>query len=406
MAPVVEVRVLDESEHRAANTLFRGAMHRGPAEDSAWERVKGSYEAGRTLGVYDGGRLAGSTFSFPMPMVVPGGAAVPMAAVTRVGVRADRTRRGLLTALMREQLAAVGAAGEPLATLRASEYAIYGRFGYGVATRARNIEIEPRRAVMHRDAPAGGTVRLLDPDEFGTVLPDLYRRIDGRRPGMLQRSDQWWRAILSRPFNDEHPACVAVHTGPDGDDGYVWYRADSDSLPDDTDPRLTVEDLHTASAQASAALWRFVCRVDLVSVVKGWLRPLDEPIELLLEDARACRTTGVYDETWLRLVDVPAALDARTWGGGDAVVVGVSDALLPANGGGYWLTPDGVKRTDQRPQLELPVAELARLYLGDVAPSVLAGTGRMTVHDPAVLPAADALFGAGSGVTPWAGTFF
>jgi predicted acetyltransferase len=402
---VVDVRVLDESEQRRAHTLFRAALHQPPAKDEVWERRKKLFAPGRTLGAFDGRNLLGSTYSSPMPLVVPGGVAVPMAAVTMVGVRADRTRRGVLTALMREQLAAIAAAGEPVATLRASEYPIYGRFGYGVATRGRDVEIDPRRASMHPNAPSGGSIRLLDQDEFDTVLPQLYRRIDGRRPGTLQRSDTWWGVTLSRPDDDEHPACVAVHTGPAGDDGFAWYRAQSNPMPGDQwGLRLQVEDLHAASAAATAALWRFVTGVDLINSVKGWLRPLGEPIELLLDDASACRTVEVSDETWLRLVDVDAALAARSWGEADPVVIGVEDALLPANSGGYCVTPDGVKRTDEPPQLELTVAELGRLYLGDVSPSMLASAGRLTVRDQAALSAADALFATNT--VPWAGTFF
>jgi predicted acetyltransferase len=211
--------------------------------------------------------------------------------------------------------------------------------------------------------------------------------------------------MLGRPDDDEHPACVAVHTGPDGDDGFVWYRAENNPTPANSwGLRLQVEDLHAASAAATAALWRFVAGIDLISSVKGWMRPLDEPIELLLEDASACRTIDLGDETWLRLVDVDAALNARSWGEADPVVIGVDDALLPANSGGYCLTCDGVKRTDEPAQLELTVAELGRLYLGDVSPSALAAAGRLTVRDRAALPAADALFATGA--VPWAGTFF
>jgi predicted acetyltransferase len=165
-----------------------------------------------------------------------------------------------------------------------------------------------------------------------------------------------------------------------------------------------VDDLHAASVAATAALWRFLTGVDLINSVRGWLRPLDEPIELLLADARACRTVDVGDETWLRLVDVEAALNARSWGEADPVVIGVFDAVLPANSGGYRLTPDGVKRTDEPAQLDLTVAELGRLYLGDVSPSKLAGAGRLTVRDQAALPAADAMFATDT--VPWSGTFF
>jgi len=42
------------------------------------------------------------------------------------------------------------------------------------------------------------------------------------------------------------------------------------------------------------------------------LRPVDEPVELLYTDPRAVSTSTVDDETWLRLVDVPTALAARS----------------------------------------------------------------------------------------------
>ena len=68
---------------------------------------------------------------------MPGGAAVPTAAVTVVTVHPPYRRRGLLTAMMAHQLEQVAKRGEPLAALWASESLIYGRFGYGPASAAR-----------------------------------------------------------------------------------------------------------------------------------------------------------------------------------------------------------------------------------------------------------------------------
>jgi hypothetical protein len=42
--------------------------------------------------------------------------------------------------------------------------------------------------------------------------------------------------------------------------------------------------------------------------------------------------------------------------------------------------------------------------LGDRSPSTLAATGWWTVHDPAAVPRADALFA--TDVAPWCGTHF
>ena len=401
---MIDVKTLEADDLRAAHTLFRAAMHHPPADDARWQLAGGSFQPGRTFGGYSGGTLVGTTMSTLMPMTVPGGTVLPSAAVTRVGVRADHTRRGALTALMREQLASFAAAGEPIASLRASEYPIYGRFGYGVATRGQEVTVDVRRAAFHPGAPASGQVRLVDRADMMTVLPEVYRRIGPGRPGRLERDLQWWRLNIERPGRDDELVVAAVHTGPDGDDGFVVYHAES--KPTAENPWFTmlrVDDLHAAGTAATAALWRFVLGVDIIDQVKAWLRPLDEPLQLLLADPRSV-VAQLDDEAWLRLVDVPAALSARAWAGSDGVVLGVRDALLPANTGGYLITPDGVGRVDEQPQLECDVAVAGRLYLGDVAPSALAATGWLTVHDPAALPAADALFATGQ--VPWSGTFF
>src|SRR5690348_16098260 len=78
-------------------------------------------------------------------LTVPGGSAVPAAGVTMVGVAATHRRRGVLTSMMRRQLDDVRSWGEPLAVLTASEPAIYGRFGYGLATRRLAADIDTAR---------------------------------------------------------------------------------------------------------------------------------------------------------------------------------------------------------------------------------------------------------------------
>ena len=59
---------------------------------------------------------------------------LPAAGVTFVAVLPTYRRRGVLSSLMRRQLADVRDRGEPLAILWASEAVIYGRYGYGRAS--------------------------------------------------------------------------------------------------------------------------------------------------------------------------------------------------------------------------------------------------------------------------------
>lgn len=405
MGLVTDVKNLaDDDDFRAAHTLFRAAVHQKPADDKVWEFSRTTYPPGRIFGGYVDGRLAGTTMSFAMPVTVPGGATLSSAAVTRVGVRSDHRRRGVVSALMREQLAAVAADGEHLAVLRASEYPIYGRFGYGVATRGVSVRVDPRRVAFHPGAPAVGEIRLVDKADLRSVIPEVYERCGRRRPGMFGRTDEWWNMNLNHPADEQHKV-GAVHTGPDGDNGYVVYTPEENiTLEDPFGTALQVQDMHAASPAVAAALWRFVFGVDLLNQVRAWQRPLDEPLQLLLADPRLARELVVDDELWVRLVDVPAVLAARSWAGSDAVVLGVRDAVLPGNSGAYRISPDGVSRVDEAPQLECDVAVLARLYLGDLTPSELAVAGWLTAADPSALPAADALFR--TDVAPWCGTFF
>ncbi|GAA0941726.1 GNAT family N-acetyltransferase [Pseudonocardia zijingensis] len=402
------VEPLGSDELRAAHTLFSAAIHRGPADDAGWARTSQLYSPGRTFGARVDGALVGTATSFPSELAVPGGASLPMGAVTRVGVRADHTRRGILTALMRAQLADAAERGEPFTSLRASEARIYGRFGYGLATRGRTVRVRADATLLRPEAPRGGTVRLLARDEIVPVLRDVHARIALRRPGGITRTDGWWSMAVARRVEVERAhVLAAVHTGPDGDDGFaIAYRGEGPEFPERA---LELFDLHAADLPATAALWRFLLGVDLVESVQGNLRPLDEPLELLLSDPRACAVRGHEDETWLRIVDVPAALAARGYGAAEPVLLGVHDPVLEANAGVYRIADGASERVGPldgpvRPELECTAAGLAMAYLGDRRPSELVATGWWSAPDPAAVPRADAAFATPA--APWCGTYF
>jgi predicted acetyltransferase len=394
------VRPLGPDELRAAHTLFAGTIHHDAPDDDGWASVRATYDPGRTLGVDDGGALVGTTTSFATRTAVPGGAALDTAAVTRVGVRPDRTRRGVLSAMMRAQLDDVAARGEPLASLRASEARIYGRFGYGVATRGRELSVRTRGDWR---GPGGGRVRLVTGADVVPVLADLHRRIALLRPGGITRPQAMWDRTVGGQVAGRRHLIAAVHTGPDGDDGFALAAPDGDGA-DFADRTLHLRDLHAASLGATAGLWRFLLGLDLVGRVTARLRPTDEPLELLLADPRDCAAGRVEDETWLRIVDVPTALAARTWGDGPPLLLAVHDRLRPGNDGVYRIGHGGAERVTAEPELECDVAALAMAYLGDRAPSLLAATGWWRVHDATAPDRADALFATPS--APWCGTYF
>ena len=391
-----EVRVLSESEYRDANELFRRALLFPLADDDQWASTSECMEPGRVLGAFLDGELAGTALSMTSSLTVPGGAELPAAAVTGAAVRADSTRRGLLTGMMRFQLDDAARRGEVVAMLHASEAGIYERFGYGVATRVRNVEIDRSRARMRRSVPRGGRVRLVSQEQAAQLMPALYRRCARDRAGWMNRPDGWWpgRSALMNKSQ-----AVAVHADDSGtDDGFVVFQPRGESSTVD------VWDLVAANDLAATELWRFLLDIDLVTTVAGFDRPVDEPVEWWLTDRRACRTTGVRDDLWVRLVDVLAALQARTYGRGEPVVLEVLDEFRPANTGCYRISPDGATTCDDAPQLTLDAAVLATLHLGDQPASTLATAGLVQVHDPRALTNADLLFALQR--PPWCGTGF
>ncbi|GAA3063989.1 GNAT family N-acetyltransferase [Pseudonocardia yunnanensis] len=402
-----DVRVLEADQIRSAHTLFAATIHRGPVDDQRWTHSAATYSPGRTLGIHHGSALVATATSIPSELVVPGGAVLPMAAVTRVGVRADHTRRGLLTAMMRAQLDDVAARGEPVATLRASEARIYGRFGYGVATRGQDLQVNAERAGWRSGAPLGGSVRLLDRDEILPTMRDVHAALALNRVGSITRPDRWWQSMFGHRIDDREPVLGVVHTGAGGDDGFaIAFRTSAAGFTEQT---LEIADLQAADVQATAGLWRFLLGVDLITSVHTELRPLDEPLELLLGDPRACVVTGQRDETWLRLVDVPAALAARSYGPADPVLLAVHDPLLEKNAGVYRIADGSAELIGPlggpvAPELECNAAALAMAYLGDRTPSQLVATGWWSAPDPGAVRRADAAFAAAE--VPWCGTFF
>ncbi|HEY7595505.1 MAG TPA: GNAT family N-acetyltransferase [Actinophytocola sp.] len=399
-----DVRVLSDGELRTASTVFREALHEPPHDDEKWAVWAKVYEPGRSYGAFAGDTMIGTVTSLASSMTVPGGATVPMAAVTGVGVRADHRRRGALTAMIRRELEDLAAAGETLAALHASEPAIYGRFGYGLGTLGRSVKLRSGRARLRDDVPTAGTVRLLSTDEALTLLPAAYPPLQATRPGMMSRGQSWWVLGYERRFAHEYFR-VAAHHGADGTiDGWVGYKPGPYHSGDPRDgSRLYVLDFHAANQGVANDLWRYLIGIDLVEELIAYGRPMDDPIEAMLTDLFALRSDP-DDELWVRVVDVPRALAARTYGPADPVVIEIVDPLLPGNSGRYLISPQGTERTSSPPGLTMTVEALGMIYLGTWRPSTLAAIGRLTAKNPVAAEAADRLFATDR--PSWCGSLF
>ena len=126
-------------------------------KDEDFERHRKMLPRDRFFAAYDGERPVGTAASFPFRLAVPGGE-LAAGGVTWVGVLPSHRRRGILRQLMRSQLDDLRERGEPLAILWASEAAIYGRFGYGIAAPSTEMNADRSRFAFREDPGPVGTV--------------------------------------------------------------------------------------------------------------------------------------------------------------------------------------------------------------------------------------------------------
>jgi len=154
-----------------------------------------------------------------------------------------------------------------------------------------------------------------------------------------------------------------------------------------------VEAFEALTPDAYRAVWGLLLDFDLTKRVVAARRPVDEPLRWMLTNPRALKLTRTRDNLWLRILDVPAALEARTYAATDSLVVEVADELY---GGGQWrldAAPDGASctATSGTADLSLSVNELGSLYLGGVRASELAYAGRIGEHTRGAVSRLDAL---------------
>ncbi|GHB23405.1 UPF0256 protein [Streptomyces viridiviolaceus] len=363
-------------------------------------------ETDRSLGVWDGGECVGTAGAFSFRMTVPGGAQLPAAGVTMVSVAATHRRRGVLTSMMRRQLDDVRSWGEPLAVLTASEPAIYGRFGYGAATFQVSAEIDTGRVRLSvPDGTDEVRLRYAAPADVLDECEAVYARLVPGRPGMLARRPGWERLGLLDPESGRDGAsplqCVVARR--DGAvTGYARFRVRPAWGPAGHNGTVVLEALAGLDPATEAALWRFLFDVDLTTTLTARGRPVDEAWQYQVSDIRRCQPR-VRDGLYVRLVDVGAALAARTYQAPVDVVFEVEDAFCPWNQGRWRLSGDAkgasCERTADAADLALSVRELGAAYLGGVTLGALAAAGRVRELRPGAL--AEASVGFASDVAPW-----
>lgn len=355
---------------------------RPPETSEAWRTMM---PADGAVVACDGSDVVGVALYLDLKLTVPGGGVLPMAGVSWVVVSPTHRRRGLLTGMFTELHDRMG--GYPIAGLEASEAGIYGRFGYGPATAWREFTIDRREARFHDGVPDPGGVRLVRPAEQRAALEDVYERWRLQTPGGLYSPRELWDEVFADReavrWGGSELFCL-LHA-----DGFATYRVHGDGRD-----RIEVEKLAALTPDAHIALWRVLLGMDLFKQVKAWTHP-DDVLPYLLTDPRLVKTTLVEDGLWLRLLDVPAALEARTYAADLSVVLDISDDVLGGGGRYAFEVHDRKARcvlTDAPAHVHTDLSVLGSLYMGGHRASAFATANRLRCKDAGLTAQLDATF--------------
>lgn len=404
----IDVRIVRESEFEvwgdAVDVGFYHPENRG--NHDYWRRMMpGEVQAGRVIGGFDGAAVCGTFRNLAQEVTVPGGASVPVGAVTAVTVLPTHRRRGVLSRMMELGLRQSAEAGEALSILIPAEYAIYGRFGFGRATEQAAWRVDAVTAAAVRPLP--GTVEFMPARQWCEEMPAVHDRVRTANPGAILRPAAWWwerdAGLISRSGSPEDlKTLFAVVRDADGvPRGYAKYRIDEKPWTNFRPAATLHASILAETPEFHVRLLQFLWEQDWVTEIEIGTGSVNDAWRHLLVNPRLVAQTDRIDVLWARVLDVPNALSARTYSTEGRIVLTIEDKDGYA-AGRFVLEagPEGTatcRATTESADLTMPVQSLGSLYFGGVAASALGSIGRITEERPGALALADRMF-----VTPTA----
>ncbi len=387
----IDYRSITDEERTAYFDAVARGFGSDPPEDNpeAVDRFWAMMPIDRTVVAVVDGEIVATLGDFPLQLTIPGGSQIAMAGTTEVTVRGTHRRRGILRQMMQRHLAMAADRGEPVAGLWASEAAIYGRFGFGLATELHEIQLDSRLVTF---PPMAEDLRteMVDPAKLVDVVAPFWSSVAPKWAGFVDRGEPRWRDIIADPpwfrGGATKSRSVVVRRG-DEIIGYVAYRQNrrwENSVPSGT---VVVQALVAADIEAHRALWHHVTHVDLFPLVDFWDAPVDDPIVWETSNPRAIKRTPT-DGLYVRILDVIPALTARHYETDGEIVLGIVDDLGYASGAFHVQITGGaatVTDTNATPDVEMDVRELGALYLGRNAAPGLHTSGLIKGSAAAVL---------------------
>ena len=379
---------------------LEGLVWGWPAYDSRTSFYAEFLEPGHTWGVFHDDRLVASHGMVRLQLTVPGGRVVDAAGITILAIHPQYRGRGLMSRLTNNAHELIRRDGrEPIAVGVPHHSRTHLRYGYGIASRYANVELEVHGQRSVRDIPGPCEVEYADAKTALGELDQLSRRMTGQRNGWIPRklcASAYQYSGAEQPEGDFGPVAFVLHrTGAGTVDGFLSYRlssgADSYGRPIGT---LKVVELFGLDGQAEARLWQHCLSNPVVTRITAARRPVNDPIAARLADPRAWRQV-IRDDMILTTLDIPVALGARCYGREDTVVLGIygpadgRPASFELSGG---IDGAGCRRVAAAPDVVLSLSALGAAYLGDVSLVDLAASGQVAEHAAGSLRRASAMF--------------
>jgi predicted acetyltransferase len=344
-------------------------------------RMRKLFEPQRARAAFDGSRIVGTLGVFSFTMTVPGGT-IPVAGTTQVTVQVTHRRRGVFSEMMRAHLEEAVEHGDAGAALWASDSAIYGRFGYGMASWSTELANDRRHVDFHRLAADPAPVEIVDVDEVREPAITVYDRVRAEVPGMMSHTAGWWDRVFSdMPWNRNGAgrARYGLVTQGGVPTGWTKYRI-KDRDEDDGHPSqdVVVVQLYADTPGAWSGLWSHVLSHDFGHTIHADVRPIDDPIHSLLGGVRRVRTR-VSDGLWFRILDVPRVLEARSYDVADSVAITVNDPLGFTTGSYRIEVESGSAAVAAAAdgEIAIDIEDLSALSLGGRSARELAAAGRI-----------------------------
>jgi predicted acetyltransferase len=326
------------------------------------------------------GKVAGSLLPIPMGQWY-GGRRVPMAGIGAVGVTPSARGRGTATRLMQRALQELRGAGFPLSALYPATQPLYRRVGYEQAGARFEIRVEAHGLDFTERTLSLRPVRPSDQ----AAIEEVYRRHASTQPGYLDRSPFIWERVLN-PRNET--AYGFLVEGPGGVEGYLYLIR---RRKVEFKQELALTDLAAITPAAARRLLSFLGDHRSLAIDVAWTgSPADPLLGLLREQTYQVKLLFHW---MLRVLDVPAALEARGYPAGvsGALHLEVEDSLFPENRGRFLLeVADGVARVQRggSGRMRVDVRALAPLYSGFRSPEALRSIGALEADDASVRLAA------------------